>query len=188
MLEKFKKLQLLVVFINSLVFVYSGSLVRLFIIREIDDDFYKFIVWLEQILLILVFLFVDRKSILDKLRDNFNKVVLLSISIFVAGNLAGLFCIEVRVVITTISDCVTEYLWFITIDDMWNNILSKSDITLWNNRQQKFRAIGAIIGSSLLLVYSCSFDQCLIIQAVIYSFCGLTDLYIFNKLKGVAYK
>jgi len=192
-LSYYQQLNLKATLILGLVMAASSPLIHVYMIQSISTDFYKLVAFLNELLLLFVFFVLDKRDedgnpkVLKRLRVCFVPVVVVGCLVFVVANLTGMFDVRIRFLILCTVDGVVTYLWKIAMNDLWNNLISGTDLTAWINKCGKYDRLGAIVGATAIHFVNLSVEIALMAQCIAYIYMGYCDYRIYKGTKHLAY-
>lgn len=193
-LSYYQQLNLRSTLILGLVMAGTSPIIHVYMIQQISTDFYKLVAFINELLLLFVFFVLDKRDddgnpkVLKRLRVYFVPVVVVGCLVFVAANLTGIFDVRVRFLILCTVDGVVTYLWKIAMNDLWNNLISGTDLTAWINRCEKYDRLGAIVGATIILFVDLWIEVALMAQCIAYIYMGYCDYRIYQGTKNQTYR
>lgn len=161
--------------------------IHVYMIQHISADFYKIVIFLEQILALLSFILLDKKNEknepinLIRIRRYFVPIVIVDIFLFFCSN-AFYWYPEIRFILITILDGTSSIIWVLVMQDVFNQVLSGTDLTVFTNKLQKTERIGSVVGVTVLVFVDLSLEMALLLQITAYSYMAIYDIKIYKML------
>lgn len=189
----YQNLNLIASFIMAFVMASTSPFVHVYMIQHISVDFYKIVNFLNEISIMAILFWLDRKDennnpkIIRKLRFYFIPIVIGGCILYITANISGLIDVRIRFIILSTLDGIFGYLWKICMEDLWNNLIHNTDLTAWANKISKWDRIGAAIGATIVLFANIGIEIALTIQCLAYCYLGYTDYISYKNLKNQAY-
>ena len=192
-LSYYQNLNLLASFIMSFVMATTFPFIHVYMIQHISVDFFKIVTFLNEISIMIILFWLDKKDennnpkIIRKLRFYFIPVVVGGCIFFIFANISGMIDVRIRFIVIATLDGIFGYLWKICMQDLWNNLIHKTNLTVWTNKISKWNKIGAVAGASIILFINIGIEIALTLQCVAYCYLGYTDYLTYKNLKKQAY-
>ena len=192
-IKKYQLIGLVGGFILHLVISSTFPTINVYMIKHISTDFFKITVLIESIVSFVIYYIMNKRDsmnnliILEKIRTHFVKVLIFSNIIYVTANIAGISVPEIRFLILSSFDCIAMCLWDIIMSDLWNNILEKSEITDYNNRQRKYNTGARILGAGFAVLTDFNIVICLVLQSIAFLVLSISDYIVYKGLFNKAY-
>ena len=192
-LTYYQRLNLRANAVMGLVMAATSPIVHVQMIQEVSVDFYKFIAFLNELLVLIIFFYLDKRDedgspkIIKKLRLYFLPIVVCGCISFIAANFMGLIDVRVRFIIIASTEGIFGYLWKVSMEDLWNNLIHRTDLTAWINKIGKYDRLGAIVGATAILFITPELEVALGVQCLAYVYMGYCDYRIWKGTKDQAY-
>lgn len=192
-LTYYQRLNLRANAVMGLVMAATSPIVHVQMIQEVSVDFYKFIAFLNELLVLIIFFYLDKRDedgspkIIKKLRLYFFPIVVCGCISFIAANFMGLIDVRVRFIIIASTEGIFGYLWKVSMEDLWNNLIHRTDLTAWINKIGKYDRLGAIVGATAILFITPELEVALGVQCLAYVYMGYCDYRIWKGTKDQAY-
>lgn len=162
---------------------FCGSVIQIFMIKHISETFFKVYRSLDMLIPIIILLYFKSNVKIIKLRRYFLHIIGFSTIAFTLANIGGMWSPEFRFITICVLEGFGSFLWIMVMDDLFNQIFQKTDLTVWNNKSQLYKMIGVFIGTVIVINIDIEVNTCLILQCVAYAYLGVIDWLIFKKFK-----
>lgn len=193
-LEYYQWINLKASLVLGFVMALSSPIVHIWMVQQISTDFYKLVAFCNELVILLIFFVLDKRDengnprILKKLRIYFVPIIVIGCSVFIVANIFGVLDVRIRFLILCTLDGMVSYLWKVAMNDLWNNLISGTDLTAWVNRIGKYDRLGAIVGATVILFINLHIEIALALQCVAYCYMGYCDYRVYKGTKDRAYK
>lgn len=171
-------------FIVAAIQGFCGSVVQIYMIKHISEQFFKVYRSLDMLIPIVILLYFKSNVKIVKLRRYFAHIIGFSTIAFTIANIGGMWSPEFRFMTICLIEGFGSFLWIMVMDDLFNQIFQKTDLTVWNNKNQLYRMSGVFIGALIVISVDIDVNTCLILQCIAYVYLGVMDWTLFSKFKN----
>ena len=181
--EKLLQFYLVSYFVVSAFQGFTGSVIHIYMIKHISEEFFKVYRALAMLMPIITLLYFKQKVKVVKLRRYFTKIIGCTTIAFTIANIGGMFSPEFRFITICILEGFGACLWVMIMNDLFNNTFKNTDLTIWNNKNKLFNMVGVFIGTLIVICVNVDVNTCLIMQCFAYVYLGIVDYITFTTLK-----
>lgn len=165
----------------------TWPVIQVWMIQHISGDFYKIVVFIQELLALLFFVLLDKKDEkglpinLIKARRYFIPFVVIDILLLLFSNFMY-FIPEVRFILVTIANGSSSVIWVLVMQDIFNQVISGTNLTVFTNKLEKVHKFGSIAGITILLFLDLSLEAALVIQSFAFVYMAYYDVKIYKLL------
>ena len=181
--EKLLKFYLVSYFTVSLFQSFTSSVIHIYMIKHISEEFFKIYRSLDMLMPIIILLYFKKEIKIIKLRRHFTPIIGLTTLAFTIANIGGMFSPEFRFIVICLLEGFGTCLWIMVMNDLFNNTFKNTELTVWDNKNKLFNMTGMFLGALIVVFMNVDINTCLIIQCIAYAYTGVVDYITFKTLK-----